>query len=67
MGSQVSLPVERAGLGVVPGLGGTSSWAPPTNLASSLEVVSPQPWEGAGCRVLLLPLGPCPLPINLGS
>lgn len=62
MGSQVSLPVERAGLGVVPGLRGTSSWAPPTSLASSLEVVSPQLL--GGCRGLFAASsGPCPLTI----
>ena len=43
----------------------TSSWAPPSSLASSLEIVSP--YLLGGCRGLLAAsLGPCPIPINLG-
>lgn len=42
----------------------TSSWAPPTSLVSSLDVVSTQLL--GGCRGLLADsLGPCSLPINL--
>lgn len=64
-GSLVCRPLERVWLGVVLSLGGTSSWATPNSLVSSLEVSSPQLLgEGtgllAGFRAILLPidLGP---------
>lgn len=65
VGSQVSWPVERVGLGVVPRLRGHLLLGSTTSLASLQEVMSPQ-LLGGRVQGAVASLEPCPFPINLG-